>query len=470
MLLNLRKLWGESLRSFLLPAGDERHPEFRAQIDGAGAQGLRLLGGIQIAVSVLMYAVRFLVASDGSTLHLRSKQAALIVLVGLAGIGVSSARAAARLARWSRWFAVLSAAFTCAVLIWASLLAAAQSTSPNDFIPGEITLVILVTVTIMPLRPLHTLVLGGFVLAEYSIFASWAERSLLQGLGPDENYILFIIMLTLLSTGITAALYAQRWSNYQILQQTIEAAEALRNAQNRILLSENAASLSRLAAALSHEMNNPLGAMLSGIDTLLLLAQRHAAATPEEEPKLIELQAEIRRSIQQSANRLKELIGKLQRFTDLDETEMRQADVNGILRDVVTMMDGAGDHHPRFDLRLGAVPAVTCRPQQLAAVFRSLVSNAVNAVNGDGRIGIASRGNIDQVEVEIEDNGHGLSADRIRTIFEPEFRVAGGRIAAGNWSMFSSRQIVREHGGDILIASREGEGTRVTVVLPATNA
>jgi signal transduction histidine kinase len=39
-------------------------------------------------------------------------------------------------------------------------------------------------------------------------------------------------------------------------------------------------------------------------------------------------------------------------------------------------------------------------------------------------------------------------------------------VAAGNWSMFNSRQIVREHGGDIRISTREGQGTRVTIVLP----
>ena len=124
-------------------------------------------------------------------------------------------------------------------------------------------------------------------------------------------------------------------------------------------------------------------------------------------------------------------------------------------------------NHPKLDLRLQAVPPVLCRPQQLAAVFRSLLSNAVNAVNGNGLISIASRGEDGQVEVDIEDNGRGMTTDQMKNIFEPQFRVAGGRIAAGNWSMFNSRQIVREHGGDIRISSREGQGTRVTIVLPA---
>lgn len=463
----LECMWLAEARNYLFPAADEHNAGFRAEIESSSRQGLRMIGSIQIAVSIFMLAARFLVATGGQTLPLRFKQAALIVCLGLLNIGAS---AVSRTGRWLRLIAIVSAAITAGTLIWASLAAAAQSTSPNDFIPGEITLVLLVTVTIIPLRPLHTLLLGIAIFGAYVVMAGIAEQQLLEGLGPDENYMIFIAMLTMLSVGITAVLYAQRWSNYEILQQTVEAGEALRQAQNRILLTENASSLSRLAAALSHEMNNPLGAMLSGINTLLLLAQRHAeATTPSERQKLLEVQEEVRRSIQLSADRLKELVGKLQRFTDLDETNMQAADLNEILRSVAAMLDDTKEKHPKVDLRLQALPPVMCRPQQLAAVFRSLLSNAVNAVDGTGQIVIVSRKTAEQVEVDIEDNGRGITPEQIKNIFEPEFRVAGGRVAAGNWSMFNSRQIVREHGGDIRIASREGQGTRVTIVLPATS-
>jgi len=456
-------MWLEQFKNYLFPPTDERNPAFRYEIEQSSLRGLQIIGGIQIAVSLFMFAARFLVAAGGETLPLRSKQAALIVFVGVIDIIAAKSPWSGPLARP---ISIFSAVGSASVLVWASFVAASRSASPNDFIPGEITLVLLVTVTIMPLRPLHTVALGVGLVAAYFTLAKFSERTILAGLGPDPNYLIFIVMLTLLSVGITAVLYRQRWSNYEILQQTIEAGEALRQAQNRILLTENASSLSRLAAALSHEMNNPLGAMISGIDTLLLLAQRQAAATPAEEPKLMELQAEVRRSIQQSATRMKELVGKLQRFTDLDETSMASSDLNEILRNVATMAGNEKEKAPKVDLRLDSVPPVLCRPQQLAAVFRSLLSNALNAVNGEGRISISSRRSDDQVEVDIEDNGRGMTPEQMQHIFEPEFRVAGGRVAAGNWSMFNSRQIVREHGGDIRISSREGMGTRVTIVLP----
>lgn len=458
-------MWLGDIRKYLFPAANEGNPGFRSEIESSSRQGLRIIGAIQILVSVLMLAARFVTAPAAASLTLRSKQAGLIIALGVINILASHV---AWTARWLRAIAVVSGIVACGVLIWASFLAAAQSTSPNDFIPGEITLVLLVSVTIMPLRPQHTLLLGLAILVEYVVMAVVAEQTLLEGLGPDSNYIVFIVMLGLLSVAVTAVVYEKRWSNYEVLQQTIEAGEALRQAQNRILLAENASSLNRLAAAISHEMNNPLGALLSGVDSLLLLATRHATCKPEENPKLVDLEREVRRSIQQSADRVKELVGKLQRFTDLDETNMQAADVNEILRSVATMAVDDRADYPKLDLRLDTVAPVMCRPQQLAAVFRSLLSNAVNAVNGGGKISIISHGDDAQIEVDIEDNGRGMTAEQIKNIFEPQFRVAGGRMAAGNWSMFNSRQIIREHGGDIHITSREGQGTRVTVVLPAS--
>ena len=54
----------------------------------------------------------------------------------------------------------------------------------------------------------------------------------MAGVGPDDNYMLFVIMLTLLCTAITAIVYAQRLSHYQILQQTVEAARSLAGRPN----------------------------------------------------------------------------------------------------------------------------------------------------------------------------------------------------------------------------------------------
>jgi signal transduction histidine kinase len=456
-------MWRERIRDYLFPARAEKVEGFRRELERLGAIGLQVVGAVQICVSLFMLAIRFVVSPESAALYLRLRQGAAIILLGVVNIAAGRIPA---LARWSRQISFVSALLTTGILIWASLVINSQSTNPNDFIPGQITLVMLVAVTTVPLRPMHTLALGAAIGVVYAVLSKIAEQQLMEGLGPDDNYILFILMLTLLCGAITALLYAQRLSNYRILHQTIEAGEALRDAQTRIVMAVSASSLSRLAAAVSHEMNNPIGALLSGVDTLLLLAAKQATTDGKEHARLVQLQADVRRSVQESAQRLKELVKRVQRFTNLDQAEVQSADLNEMLQDVTALVSPELKKTARFEMNLQPLPPLVCRPQQLSVVFSNIVNNAVTALNGNGHVVVSTRQNAGEIQIEVEDNGRGMSGREAETIFDPGFRVAEGRVASGNWSMFSSRQIVREHGGEIRIASTQGQGTRVTVTLP----
>jgi len=102
-------------------------------------------------------------------------------------------------------------------------------------------------------------------------------------------------------------------------------------------------------------------------------------------------------------------------------------------------------------------------------VLCNLLSNSIRAVNGHGRIAITTQRRDAVLEVKIEDNGCGIPAGQLTHIFDPQFEVSGGRISTGNWSLFMSRQYIKEHGGDIRIQSSEGKGTTVWLTLPATS-
>lgn len=460
-------MWRQRFREYAFPAAAERDAAFRAEIRRLGRLSLQFLGFVEIGASLFMLLARFLVAPETSTLTIRFRQALLISAIGALGIAASRTP---RVSRYSRSIAIISSLAVVAILIWASFVVAAQSTAPNDFIPGEITMVMLFAVTIVPLRPMQSLLLGSGIGIIYTLEALHAERNLLEGLGPDENYMLFILMLTLLSTALTAVVYHQRFSGYEHNRQSLKAAEDLRKAQTRILLSENAASLSRLAAAVSHEMNNPLGALVSAVDTLLLLAGRQATCSPEDQKRLVRLQADLRRSIQESAQRIRELIGRMQRFTNLDQAEEQPSDINAIVTDVTALVDPADRGGTCIETRLGEIPPILCRPQQISAVLASLVRNAVQAVDGKGHVVVSTTRRRSVIEISIADDGRGLPPEEMKNIFDPGFRESGGRMAAGNWSMFNSRQIIRQHGGDIRMDSHEGQGTEVTVTLPLSGS
>jgi signal transduction histidine kinase len=193
------------------------------------------------------------------------------------------------------------------------------------------------------------------------------------------------------------------------------------------------------------------------------------AASPEGQQRLLGVQAELRRSLKDSLERLRKTVNRIQRLTNFDEAVTQQANLNDLVNEAVELMKPQSPKGTRFDLDLGPVPDVNCRPQRLIAVLCNLLSNSIQALNGEGRIAISTARRDSLLELRIEDNGCGIPAGQLAHIFDPRFQVADGRVSTGNWSLFTSRQYIKEHGGDIRIQSLEGKGTTVCLTLPSTS-
>jgi signal transduction histidine kinase len=448
---------GDLFRAFpayLFPEPEGRDRAFREHIQQMNRSALWVIGSVQIGFTVLFMLAHVIVIPDTAMLAFRLQEAAWIVAIGVVTL------ACARLDRlhdWWRAIGMASGLATAAVLIFSSQVIAARGPEPDNFIPGQITLVMLLGVTVIPLRPMQTLGMGLLIAGIYAGATMAAGGGGKPEIRIDEHHLLFAGTITLLCTAITAVAYRQRRANFVLQQEQV-----------RMLLAENATSFAKLAAALSHELNNPLGALLSGVDTLLLLASRQATCGPEDQARLVLVQADVRKSIQQSAQRLKALVDRIERFTNLDTAEVQNISVNELLNDVAAIVEPQLPEGAQLKLDLQPVPPVRGRPQQISAVFSNLVLNAIRAVNGSGgEIRILSRQVEGDVEVEIRDNGRGIDEDHLKQIFEPAFRPSGTRVRAANWGMFSSRQIIREHGGEIQLSSGKDRGTTVRVRLPA---
>ena len=108
--------------------------------------------------------------------------------------------------------------------------------------------------------------------------------------------------------------------------------EDLRAAQARLLLSETAASQGRLAAVLSHELNSPIGTLRSAVESLVLLYKKKRES---DEARLAGIFEGLAHTALESCHRLKELLARMQRFTNLDRAEEQAVDLNELLRDTV---------------------------------------------------------------------------------------------------------------------------------------
>jgi len=245
----------------------------------------------------------------------------------------------------------------------------------------------------------------------------------------------------------------------------IAALKARLQAEN-VYLQENATLMGRFAAALSHELNSPLAALKSALQSSAALAERRSTLPPEKCSRVDEIEAQLRRTVAESAERLNQVVLRMQRFTNLDRKETLSVDLNSLLKDVVGLLESETKRGARLELGLQPLPPIVVRPQQMSAVFLSLLNNALEETNGSKRVSLLTRLVNSRVEVSIQDDGKGMTAEDLACIFDPVFRVRGGRVSTGNWSLFSSRQIVQEHGGQIEIHSSPGQGTLARVTLP----
>ncbi len=453
----------QRIRQSLFPGEAERDEGFRQEILQQSHVGLQAVAAVTISAAVFLALGRwiFFVQHAGTMVAV-----GVDAIVALVGVLILAASRWAGFYPYSRVVAMIVTQVMTTALMCASLYLEVFDGAAAAFIPGQMTLGTLILAVALPLLPWQAFVHGLVITGSYLAAVRVASLTFLPGATVQTEYLLFMAMLTLLVTGLSASMYSQRRRAYLAYLQTLHAADELRTVQQRLALSESASSMARLAAAISHELNTPIGAMKSAVDTLLLLASRQATAPPEQQTRLIKLQADLRKSIQESATRLQQIGARVARFTNLDQADLQSVCVNTLLADVAELLRSRLRTGNELKLDLAPLSEIAANPQRLSSVFYDLISNSLNALNGSGRVEVRTRQKQEGIEVSIADNGRGIEKDRLRDIFEPGFHERSGRMASGNWSMFNARQIIREQSGEIEIVSQPGAGTTVTISLP----
>lgn len=455
-------MWERICRK-LFPDEAEVNEGFRQEILRQSHSGLRVIGAVSIGAALFLMIGWWIFFRGAESTIARIKTDLILISIGVLIISISRMK-------WtyphSRLLALVIVEFATAILLSSSLYLTTLERAAEDFIPSQITLGVLIMVVAIPLKPwqtlLHCCIVGGI----YALVIEVAQATFLPSAAFQLDYCLFIAMLSLLATGLSAILYEQRREAYFSYLQTLQAADELRQTQSRLAMSESASSMARLAAAISHELNTPIGALSSAVDTLLLLGSRQASAPPEQLPRLVKLQADLRKSIQDSAQRLQQIGARVARFTNLDQATIQPTKVNDLVSDVAELIRPRLPKDAQLTLDLSPLADVVGNPQQLSAIFYDLMNNSATALNSHGHIQVRTRQVPDGVEIQVEDNGHGIEKEKLSQIFDPGFQETSGRMASGNWSMFTARQVVREHGGEISITSQLGSGTKVTIELP----
>ena len=446
----------DRIRELLLQPSLQRDPGFRKLCRDLSSAGLRSVGVISIVLSSFMMLALATVEYQPVPVSVTI----LFVGVVLSGLLCVLAGYLPQVAQHGATVGMMFGVVVAGLLMWMSFLKTSVTPGSDRFIPAQVAIVLMVALASLPLRPLQTLLFGSGIALTYVISASVAAFGLGLDVASNAGVILvFLIMQVLLATALSTIIFSRTCEMYQA-----------HRAEMRAFVSQSGATMGRLAAALSHELNTPVGTLKSSIDTLeKIAARRMAAATVGAggADPLDALESDLRASARKSAVRLQEIVARMHRLTNLDRAEIQRVDLNGLVKDVVYLLESQTRlRDTDVKLMLDTLPEVACRPEQISAVLVSLVENAVDASAGRGPVTITTIARETTVEIRIHDSGPGIRSGTTTVLFDPGFREANGRVGTSNWSMFTSRQIVREHGGDIRLESATGRGTTVTVTLP----
>lgn len=457
-----------NLKTWLLASSAEQDPRFLLDVQRGSLLSLRVVGWLEIVVPLLMLMAGLSVVPVPITGITGALPNLLFTLLGAATIA----------ARWTpagrahpRFVTGASIWLSMVIMVWSVSVVPVRVEWLEHHLLGYLILVKFGAAAAVPFRPVHMLALGLSIDTLYLVSALTGNRFESPGLGYRPFEHLFTLLVTMLCTALTASVYGQRYSGYLAHQQALRTSEQLRETEGKLLISESAATMGRLAAALSHELNSPIGVLASAVDTLAQVTRKMTFATSGARDRLLAISGDAAESGRASVERLRRIVGRMQRFTNLDRAEIQSGDVNELLADVATLVSVNLPENIAVVTALNPLPRVICRPQQLSAVFSNLVTNAIDALPDGGEIRIATRESGGQIEIRICDNGRGIPAEQLASLFDPAaFHVSQGRVTAGYWSLFSCRQIIREHGGDIELVSAAPTGTEVRVTLQSQGA
>jgi signal transduction histidine kinase len=171
--------------------------------------------------------------------------------------------------------------------------------------------------------------------------------------------------------------------------------------------------------------------------------------------------------ITDSVTRISSLVAAAKQYSNVDRAPHERVDVHTGLDSTLTMLGGKLERiHVVTDYDR-SLPLVPVYSGELNQVWTNLIDNAVQAMNGEGELGIRTMRDGDRVRVEIRDTGPGVPEGLRQRIFEPFFTTKPVGHGTGLGLDISYRIVVGRHGGDLTVESEPGD-TRFVVRLPLT--
>lgn len=276
--------------------------------------------------------------------------------------------------------------------------------------------------------------------------------------------------------------------------------EALRRAEaeierlnSELLQGQKLQTIGQLTASIVHEINSPLGYILTNLGMLreylaelkrILSAAEAAidraaeggdAAALREEYRRIRAEAgvdflladfaEAVEDSREGGERIREIVKSLREFTHVDDGHMVPTDLNAVIDGSIRMCANEVRFKATLHRDYGVLPPVVCAPHRMGQVIVNLLVNAAQAIEKKGEIHVSTRADGEEAVIRVRDNGVGMAPEVQRQLFRPFFTTKPVGKGTG-LGLHMCERIVRAHGGRIDVWSQPGQGSEFTVRFP----
>lgn len=245
--------------------------------------------------------------------------------------------------------------------------------------------------------------------------------------------------------------------------------QKLRKTQAHLIHSEKMAGLGQLVAGIAHEINNPVAFVINNLfvvqETLDKLAAGSPDALPPDALAKIEKTRTRMSEMRIGVERVKDLVSKLRTFSRLDEGEFKTINLHESIESVLLLLRHKLENGIQVERRYCETDQLSCFAGELNQVLMNILANAIDSIEGPGKIVVSTAQQDGFFVISIRDTGKGIPENIRGRIFEPFFTTKPVGHGTG-LGLAISYGIVKAHNGSIECSSVEGEGTEFVVKIP----
>jgi len=240
------------------------------------------------------------------------------------------------------------------------------------------------------------------------------------------------------------------------LKERLQTERELSEARQHLLQSEKLAAMGRLTSQIAHELNNPLFGIMNTLELM-----KTEISPDNKRRKLLDMSlSEIMR--------LADMLKKMLSFSKPDQEERQKIDINVVIDELMLLYEKRfRENSIKVEIDLIEKPGIIIASRdQLRQVFINMFSNAMYAMPDGGSLEITTRVSSGNLYIEIKDTGAGIKPNHIKKIFDSFFTTKTESVQGVGLGLSVCYGFIKDHDGDIVVESEEGQWTKFTVMLP----